>query len=174
MQNNHFSIWRWLGTGLIISLLTGCVVTQINRAHPQIQSRNAPATEYAKVYFIRPGTEHMQGFPDNPLKILVNGEKLLELGKAEYTLLHLKPHQSHITLENLTQLRGRWEVETMRQSRDFNFAAGQTYFLVTRPVDGEFRGVHFMPELVLQVDAKTIAKPLRAVGQAKRAPIDRL
>lgn len=160
-----------VGGALFISLLAGCVTTKINVRHELIQHNTDAESEYAKVYFIRPGTEHMQGFPDNPLKIHLNGQKLLELGKGEYTLLYLKPQRSTVTLENLTQTRGRWEVETMRRTRTFDFDAGQTYFLVTQPVDGEFRGVHFMPELVSQVDAKIISQKLKAVGKAKRRPI---
>jgi len=158
--------------GLLIGLLTACSTTKTNSRHPLIQPTSSAATsEYAKVYFIRPNTEHMQGFPDNPLKVFLNDTLLLELGKGEYTLIYLKPGKGTLTLENLTQIRGRWEVEPMRRTRNFDFHSDQTYFLVTRPIDGEFRGVHFMPELVPQTEAQTISQHLRATGQASQHPL---
>lgn len=171
MRDNHFSTWTTVGLALLVTLFTACSTTEINSRNTLIQHDSTAKSEYAKVYFIRPNTEHMQGFPDNPLNVLINGQELMKLGKGEYTLVYLKPHEITVTLENLTQTRGRWEVETVKQSRTFDFEAGQIYFLVTQPVDGEFRGVHFRPELRLAADAKVISKRLKAVGQAKQEPI---
>jgi len=50
----------------------------------------------------------------------------------------------------------------------------QPLLTLTRPVDGEFRGVFFVPREVDLLTAKEIAKRLRAVGPASREPIQEL
>lgn len=171
-QHRHFNGLKLVLGGLLAYLLSACSVTRINGEHDQIQHSSAADAEYASVYFIRPTTEHVQGFPDNPLKVFVNDELLMELGKGEYTLVRLKPQtNTKITTETLTQTRGRWEVEPIRQTRYFDFEANQTYYLVTRPFDGEFRGVKFTPELIPLADARETVRYLTAVGAAEEQPI---
>ena len=99
---------------------------------------------------------------------------LMDLGKGEYTLIYLKPSQVNIALENLTQTRGRWEVEPMKQTRFFEFETNQTYYLIAQPFDGEFRGVHFTPELISKSKAQEITRYLKAVGNAETQPIEQL
>ncbi len=152
------------------ALLAGCTTTRIESNHPALAASGTDEAP-ARVYFIRPGTEHMQGFPDNPLKVIVDGELLMELGKEEYALVELAPGPHQVTLENLTQIRGRWEVMPMSRSRALTFEPGQVHYLVTRPFDGEFRGVHFTPELVSAPEARRIAERLRPVGAAEKNPI---
>lgn len=161
---------------LILSLalgLGGCAilhVTKVNSKHPLLQ--NTVSNESASVYFIRPHTEHPQGFADNPLKIYADDSLLMTLGKGEYTLVYLKTQPMSLTLTNLTQTRGWWEIEMLKQTRQFEFDGGKTYFIVAQPVDGEFRGVHFTPKNVSQFDAKKIlADRVTPVGNARQFPI---
>ncbi len=154
---------------MVAVLLSACTTTRIDRGHSLIQS-DASAS-YASVYFIRPNTEHPQGFADNPLAVSVNGERLMRLGKGEYTLVHLKARDISVTMKNQTQVRGRWEVTEMEQTRNFNLEPGQTYYILAHSVDGEFRGVTFVPESVALFDVKQIKAPLRAAGAAKSSPI---
>lgn len=152
-----------------VFVLAGCSSTHINASHPLLQPDLK--SEFAKVYFLRPPTEHVQGYADKPVTIEVDKEKLLELGKGDYALVYIKPRGVRITVRNLTQMRGRWEVASQERSRSFEFAAGKSYFILTRPVDGEFRGVAFVPESVGLFEAKNIAKMLKPTGEAKRARI---
>ncbi len=154
---------------MVAVLLSACTSTRIDRGNSLIQ--NDAAESYASVYFIRPNTEHPQGFADNPLTIAVNGERLMRLGKGEYTLVRLKARDISVTMSNQTQVRGRWEVTEMEQVRDFNLEPGQTYFILAKMVDGEFRGVTFIPESISLFDVQQIKTPLRATGAAKATPI---
>ena len=147
-------------------------VTDVNRSHSLMQSDLS--RPHAAVYFIRPTTEHVAGFADNELDVELDGEDLISLGKAEYTLVYLKPRDVTITLRNRTQVRGRWEVTELEQSRQFSFKAGETYFIVTRMFDGEFRGAHFIPESISLVDAKNAVHYLKPAGLANQHPISNL
>jgi len=160
------------GVMLIIGALalSGCFsATKLYTQHSLIESDQQLA--HAKVYFIRPGTEHPQAFADNPLEVFVGTEKLLDLRKGEYTLVAIKPQPVQITLKNLTQTRGRYELEKIERSRSFEFAADQTYYIVTEPFDGEFRGVHFTPVAKTAHEARAIVASLRKVGAARKSPI---
>lgn len=129
---------------------------------------------HAKVYFIRPHTEHAQGFADNDLTVDVDGQRLLALSKGEYALVHLRPRAVNITMRNLTQTRGRWEVEELKRSHQFDFKPGETYFILADNVDGEFRGVYFVPKSIPLHEARAAAEHARASGAARHAPISRL
>ena len=157
---------------LVVSVvvLSACFsATKLNSQNSLVESDKQLA--HAKVYFIRPNTEHPQGFADNPLEVFLGEEKLLDLTKGEYTLVALKPQQVQITLKNLTQTRGRSELEEMERSRSFDFEADQTYYIVTQPTDGEFRGVHFIPLAKTEFEVRDIVAQLRQVGEAKKLPI---
>lgn len=152
-----------------LSACSSLQVTDVNQSHSLIQSDLA--RPHATVYFIRPTTEHVAGFADNELDVELDGEDLISLGKAEYTLVYLKPRDVVVTLRNQTQVRGRWEVAEMAQSRQFSFKAGETYYILTRMFDGEFRGAHFTPESIGLVDAKVEARYLTPAGAARERPI---
>ena len=154
---------------VVAALLSACTTTRIDQGHSLIQS-DASAS-YANVYFIRPNTEHPQGFADNPLTVAVNGERLMRLGKGEYTLVRLKARDISVTMSNQAQTEGRWAVKEVQQTRDFTLEPGQTYYILAHSVDGEFRGAAFVPESIALFDVKRIAYPLRAAGAAKSSPI---
>ncbi|MDZ4263618.1 MAG: hypothetical protein U1B30_14965 [Pseudomonadota bacterium] len=153
----------------LAALLSACSTTRIDRGHSLIQSDAAES--YANVYFIRPTTEHPLGFADNPLTVAVNGERLMRLGVGEYTLVQLKARDISVTMKNQTQVRGRWEVTEMEQTRNFNLEPGQTYYILAKMVNGEFRGVTFIPESITLFDVRQIKTSLRATGAAKKTPI---
>lgn len=154
---------------LSAALLTGCSVSRVNGNHSLIQKDMSQS--YATVYFIRPNTEHPMGFSDNAIAVDVDGEKLISLAKGEYTLVHLKPRKVDVKLRDLAQLRGRWEVEEMSWRRQLDLSSGETYYVLAKPVNGEFRGVRFMPTQLSLHEARQAAKDLRAVGAAKENPI---
>ena len=160
---------------LSATLLSGCGllrVSKINDEHGLMQVEQS--RPHATVYFIRPKTEHVAGFADNLLDVELDGEDLMELGKAEYTMVYLKPRDVTITLRNRTQVRGRWEVTEMSQSRQFSFKAGETYFIQTTMFDGEFRGARFIPEALSLFDARKAVRYLQPAGLAREYPISDL
>lgn len=144
-------------------------ISSIKKSHPLVQ--HDLTVLYATLYFIRPKTEHAQGFADAPLKISVDGKKLMSLAKAEYTLLYIKPRSVDITMSNKTQTRGRWEVEEMKTTRHFDFKAGETYFILAQPIDGEFRGTRFVPTALNTAEAKRASRYLSPVGKALKNQI---
>ena len=161
--------------GLLVLLLSGCsgklLDLSLTRHFDHNYLQKDESQPYARVYFLRPNSEHPLGFSDNSLVVEVDGQRLLRMGKGEYTLLYMKPRQMTITTRNKTQLRGRWEVEEMSRSRTFTFADGETYYIVLKPFDGEFRGVHFTPEQVALYQARDIADKLVSAGRAIREPV---
>ncbi len=153
---------------LFLITIYGCSLTKVDSRHPLLLGDEGVS---ATVYFLRPHTERRMGFADNSLTVELNQEKLMLLGKGEYTRVNLVPRDYTVTLRNQSETGPRWFVKDMRRSYDFTFEDGQTYFLVVRPVDGEFRGIHFMAKSVDLFEAKQLAKTLRAVGAARSAKI---
>ena len=160
---------------LSAAIVSGCSmfrVSDVNDSHSLVQlDQSRP---YATVYFIRPATEHATGYADNVLDVELDDEDLMSLAKAEYTLVYLKPRDVTITLRNRTQVRGRWEVTEMSRSRQFSFKAGETYFIQTTMIDGEFRGAHFIPEALSLFDARKAARYLQPADLAREHPISNL
>ncbi len=142
------------------------------QVHPLVQLN--PSAPAANVYLLRPQPERVMGFPDNELDVELNQEKLLKLTKGQYTMVRLIPRDYTLTLKNLSEAGTLWKVREMSRNYPFNFRAGENYFLVIRPFDGEFRGVHFTAESVDIFAAKQIAQQLSAVGGASAAPIPSL
>ena len=157
-------------TSAIIAALAGCAATKMVPDHPLVEKNGQ--TAHAKVYFIRPLTERAMGFPDNPLNIEFDTHQLLALAKGEYSLVHMKPRETTtMTLKSLTTVGPDWRVKEMVKSQKWSFTAGATYYIVLKPVDGEFRGVYFTAEAVDLFTAKESVRQLRAVDAARRAPI---
>ena len=154
----------------IIVALAGCAATKMVSDHPLVEKNGG--TPHAKVYFIRPLTERVMGFPDNPLRIEFDNNQLLTLAKGEYSLVKIKPRETTtMTLKSLTTVGPDWRVKEMVKNQKWSFTAGATYYIVLKPVDGEFRGVYFTAEAVDWFTAKESVRQLRAVDAAKRAPI---
>ena len=131
----------------------------------------------ASVYFIRPFTERAMGAADNIITVDINDTELLKIDKGEYTLVNLKPTENAvITAYNLTA----WgspdrDLKTMSKSRQFTFIEGRTYFINLDMVDGEFRGVHYVPTSIDLETARKLTKRMRPVGNPAQAqPIESL
>lgn len=168
MTLKQSKLTSWLVLLLSVVVLSACSmfrVTNVNDDHSLIQpDLNRPL---ATVYFIRPTTEHPMGYADNKLGVEIDGEELMKLGKAEYTMVYLKPRDVTITLRNRTQASGRWEVTELERSRQFSFKAGEIYFILADMFDGEFRGAHFVPKSISLFDAKIEAEHLTPTGFAR-------
>lgn len=187
----------WGGAACLAAALamSGCGTmsgTRVNGQHHLVSQ--APETQFATVYFLRPPTERAMGFSDNALTVKVDGSRLLTLDKGDYTLVYMRPRvRTTVTLENLTEVgptksaatmsdydahnwiqRGTWPVRSMSKTYDFEFSAGKAYYLVLEPVDGEFRGVFFTLRSVDAFTAKQVTEDMRPRGDAKRAPLSTL
>lgn len=172
IQNRLTTGLFWIGCALLLSACSMFRVTDVNQRHSLIQTDlNQP---HATVYFIRPQTEHPMGYPDNDLDVDVDGERLMELGKGEYTMVRVKPRDVTVTLRNRTQVRGRWELTEMARSQRFDFEAGQVYFVLADMFNGEFRGVRFNPKPITLFEAKQAVRYLEPAGLARQHPIEKL
>ena len=167
---------------LLIILLSlgvgGCTAwswndTKVNTANRLV---SAPGEkQFCTVYFLRPLTERAMGFSDNVLTIDLDGSKLLTLEKGDYTMVYMRPRvRATMTVENETEVGPYWLTKKMVKNYDFGFEAGETYFIVFEPVDGEFRGVYFKARNVDLFTAKQLAKNLRPAGKARKEPISNL
>ena len=152
-------LWMALG-GAVVTWLVGCTSSTISTKHPLVQG--ATGGTAATVYFLRPEIERRMGFPDNPVAIDLNQEQLVTLARGEYTVVKLVPREAVLTLRNLTEAGPVWAVKQMERQYTFNFKPGETYYLMVKPVDGEFRGVFFKPESVDPYVAKQAADGLHA------------
>ena len=165
---------------LLATLLPGCAGTRVDGSHPLISSDE----KSAKVYFIRPFTERYMGMADNTITVEADRAELLTLAKGEYTLVHLRPG----TIFLLARSETTWgptvthfnvntrahKIKEMTHSQPFTFEAGETYFVVFSPVDGEFRGIYYQMATVDQARAKELSTHLRVVGAARSDPIAEL
>ena len=164
---------------ILVSLgLGGCTAwswndTKVNTANRLV---SAPGEkQFCTVYFLRPLTERAMGFSDNVLTIDLDGSKLLTLEKGDYTLVYMRPRvRTTMTVENETEVGPYWLTKKMTKDYEFGFTAGETYFIVLEPVDGEFRGVYFTAKNVDLFTAKQLAHNLRPAGQARKTPIGTL
>jgi len=155
--------------GYIVVILAGLLVsgcwTSVKGSHPLIQKN--PATPHASVYFIRPRSERFMGMADNRVTVSLDKQPLIELVKGEYTLAQLRPGQTWISIDNQTTFGPAHRIKDESRSRSFTFAAGKTYYIAINPVDGEFRGVYFLPKMLDFSEAQKISRHLRAVGSAR-------
>jgi len=159
--------------GLIMALLTSLLLsgcwTTIKGSHPLLQSDLS--SPHAIVYFIRPRSERFMGMADNRVTVSLDKQALVELVKGEYTLAQILPGQTWISIENMTTFGPAHRTKIESRSRSFTFAAGKTYYIAINPVDGEFRGVYFLPKAIDFSQAQKISRNLRAVGPARSSSI---
>lgn len=165
MKTKDISILFRVSLLLTVSLLVSGCWTTVRSDHPQIQ--NDEAAPHARVYFIRPRTERFMGMADNRVSIALNKQPLLELVKGEYTFIDLVPGKADIAITNQTTYGPSHKIMTMTRSRPFSFVAGQTYYIAVTPIDGEFRGVRFVPREIELSEARALADRARGVGNAR-------
>ena len=151
------------------------VRTEIETSNPYL-ARGEDFLEPAKVYFIRPMTERRMGAADNLITIDINRNRLLKIDKGEYTLVDLKPNDNvEITINSITAWGTTHEIKEVSKTRRFSLESGQTYFISAKMVDGEFRGVYFLPKSIDLETAKKITKRLRPIGDnTKASPLSSL
>ena len=177
MVKGHQNIYKRLII-LILLGLGGCTSWSWNGTGVNTDNRLVSAEgeeQFCTVYFLRPLTERAMGFSDNALTIDLDGSKLLTLEKGDYALVYMRPRvRTTMTVENDTEVGPYWLPKKMTKNYEFGFTAGETYFIVLEPVDGEFRGVYFTARNVDLFTAKQLAQNLRPAGDAREAPIGTL
>ena len=177
MVKGYHNIFKLL-MALIFICLGGCTAwswngTEVNTANRLVSA--AGEEQFCTVYFLRPLTERAMGFSDNALTIELDGSKLLSLEKGDYALVYMRPRvRTTMTVENETEVGPYWLPKKMTKNYEFGFTAGEAYFIVLEPVDGEFRGVYFTARNVDLYTAKQLTRNLRPAGDARKAPIGRL
>jgi len=153
-------------------LLGGCGVT-VYRDNPLLEgiTDNSPV---ARVYFIRPALIKPKGFPDKPLTVTFEGEKLLTIDQGFYTMLKIKPGKGDVITHSLTKFTNRLEPIKVSRKREYNFIAGKTYFIYLNQINDGFRGVFFDPAPVSLAEAKKIITDydIPARGEARDAHIE--
>ena len=154
---------RFILLAIAAALMSGCVnMTSIDTNHPLLLPGGAP--DSATIYFIRPEIERRMGFPDNPLTVEMNQEKLMSLGRGEYTAVTMVARDYTMTLRNKTEVGPNWQIKELAKSYRFTFEAGKVYYLLIKPVDGEFRGVFFKADAVDLFTANQNTEQTRAVS----------
>lgn len=157
---------------VVVTALTACALTTFNPTHPLLETQ--PDVASANIYFIRPFTYRERGYADNPVRIDINGNELLKLGKGEYTLVRLKPEKINIVTRNLSLFTNKDMPVEMTRNTTLELVAGKTYFVHVRQVNEEFRGVYYIPDVIALPVAKPLVNGLRAAGAARTAPLDAL
>lgn len=158
---------------MVLTLLLGAALgagcSMIQPSHPLVVSdENAP---FANVYFIRPRPERTMAMADNTLTLNLDQQPLQNLDKGEYILTRLRPGQMWLTLATRSTFGPEHRMKKITKTRSFTFAAGKTYFIAIRPVDGEFRGVYYQAENVTAAEAQLLVKRASASGLARHYKI---
>jgi len=169
MKYEGFSHIIALALIFVMSLSVAGCWTMVKDDHP-LALKN-PSSSHAEVYFIRARTERFMGMADNRVTVLVNQLPLIELVKGEYTLVNLAPGFTAITVANQTTYGPAHKIKTNKRSRGYTFKAGNTYYILIDPVDGEFRGIHFIPRSIDIAEASRLSKNIRAIGLARNQSI---
>ena len=80
----------------------------------------------------------------------------------------MQPGQTWVAIENQTTFGPAHRVKTESRSRSFTFEPGNTYYIAIKPVDGEFRGVYYLPQALTLTAAQAITRTMRAAGDADK------
>jgi len=144
------------------TLVLSACATSLKSGHPQLQKDDT--LPHATVYFIRPFSERTMAMADNAIAVEIDSRLLLNLGKGEYIRTFLIPGQVWLTVNSKTTWGPSHKIKSKSKTRSFTFNSGETYFISLTPVNGEFRGVHFIAESINQNTAKKLSQNLRLVN----------
>ena len=125
MNTNHS--FRWAMLFLTVVLVTGCAgTTKVQPNHPLMGA----TAESTRVYFIRPKSG-FRGVADLPLKISLDGKKLLALSKPKLLIvdelgyLPLEPDAAHLFFQLVSR---RYETGAMLITSNRSVAEWGTVF----------------------------------------------
>ncbi len=155
----HQRLLLALMLGVIAVMVSGCSGTQIIEDSPVMQLN--PEQPYSTVYILREHPKYRTGFPEQPIKIDINGHDVGSLSYGEYIMLKIKPTEGTIRFTSLDIYGPVPDPRELSGEETFNLAAGQTNFIRVKFIDGEFRGAYFVPERIEFNTAREISKRLR-------------
>ncbi|MCF6217538.1 MAG: hypothetical protein L3J62_03590 [Gammaproteobacteria bacterium] len=147
-----------VSTFFVLSL-SGCTGTHVIEDSPILQPNLDQ--EYSTIYILRERPRYPTGFPDQPIKIDINGYDLGKLSYSEYIMLRIKPTEGTIRFLSLDLYGPIKEPRQLAGEETFNFAAGQTNFILAKFIDGEFRGAYFVPERIEFNRARKLAEKMK-------------
>ena len=166
--------------GFALPLLSSCGTTTVVSPHTSL----APTSDsnIAKVYFLRPDIGYT-GVMRLAFTLSLDDKELLTLATGEYTLAYLKPVSGILTVESWTAPQpsvGKGTMAKVRESRQFSFEAGKTYYLAFGPrihlpaspvQQQQWGGTSFAPVLITDAEARGTAGRTRPAGSAMQDPI---
>ena len=144
---------------LLIITLSGCSGTFLIKDNQALQTNLEQ--EYSTVYILREKPKYLSGLPNQAISIDINGHEIGNLSFGEYIMLRIKPTEGTIRFTSMDTYGAIHEPRELSGEETFNFAAGQTNFIRTRFIDGEFRGAYFVPERIEFNLARELAKELK-------------
>lgn len=144
---------------ILITNLIGCSGTLLIDDSQALQLNLEQ--EYSTIYILRENPNYLTGFPNQPIHIDINGYDIGALSYGEYIMLHIKPTEGTIRFTSMDIYGSIQKPRELSGEETSNFAAGQTNFIRTRFIDGEFRGAYFVPERIEFNLARELAKELK-------------
>jgi len=147
--------------------LSACSTTKVFMSHPAMVKTEIDS--HAKVYFLREMPQRTRGIADDDLRIEVGEQPLLFLARGEYSLVRFKPGRYDVVVHSKTMLTTNPAPVEVWRSRPFEFAAGQSYYILTRSYQEEWRGFYFVPESIGEGEAKSLSRHMAAAGELTEA-----
>lgn len=148
-----------LTSALFVLTLSGCTGTHLIEDSPILQPNLNQ--EYSTIYILRERPRYSTGFPDQPIKIDINGSDVGTLSYSEYIMLRIKPTEGTIRFLSLDVYGPIKQPRELAGEETFNFAAGQTNFILAKFINGEFRGAYFVPERIEFNRARKLAEKMK-------------
>lgn len=163
--------WILLLTGILVSLLSACTTSVIKQDNPSFATANDK--DYALVYLMRPTPIRTRGVADNDIKVEFGENNLVaELSAGEYVAFKVKPGKIDIITRSIAYVTARTLPEKVWRARNFDFRAGQTYYIHTKFTQEEFRGMYFISEQISKEEAQAMLIRIKPAGElATKNPI---
>ncbi|MDH3325704.1 MAG: DUF2846 domain-containing protein [Gammaproteobacteria bacterium] len=157
--------------GILLLLLSACTTSIIKANNPQFADANEK--DFALVYLMRPTPIRTRGVADNDIKVEFGENQLVsELSAGEYVAFKVKPGKIDIITRSIAFVTARTLPEKVWRARNFDFKTGQTYYILTKFTQEEFRGMYFIPEEISLKEAQAMLIRIKPAGLlAKQKPI---
>ena len=168
---------KWIAViAISISLLfiNGCTTSVIMKSNPTFAEPTSK--DYAYIYMIRPMPIRTRGIADNDVKVEFGADQLAVLLSAgEYAAFKVKPGDLNIIIRSTTYLTTDPVPVEVFRADNFNIEAGRKYFIQTKFIQEEFRGMYFKPVMIDLKTAKDMLIRLKPAGDlAKQRPLENL
>lgn len=162
---------RWTPALLLLMTLTACTTSVIKTSNPQFAGANA--TDFATIYLMRPTPLRTRGVADNDIKVEFGENQLVaELSAGEYAAFKVTPGNMDIIIRSTAYLTSNPLPEKVWRARNFDFTSGKTYYILTKFIQEEFRGMYFVPVEISKKEAQDMLIRIKPAGLlATKQPI---